>query len=158
VSGLITAAPNHALAKYLTTHTNKKVYRYMFDVRNPFPNSSFYNLPHHWVDVYFVFKTLQFRYPTQRLKDISTRHAQLWNGFAHGTAPWTEYKYSGDKQEVIMVADDREGWVERTVVEHERLLEWGWERSDALCKSWESQKGKEFRPLDIEPMKGKPKT
>jgi outer membrane protein assembly factor BamE (lipoprotein component of BamABCDE complex) len=109
------------LANYLTAHTNKKVYRYVFDVRNQFPGSPLYQQPHHWVDIYYVFKTLQFRYPTQRLKDISTRHAQLWVDFANGKTPWREYKYTGNGDEIIMVADEREGWLERTVAENERL-------------------------------------
>jgi len=108
--------------------------------------------------MYFLFKTLQFRYPTQRLKNISTRHAQLWNSFTNGNAPWSEYKYTDGKQEVIMVADEREEWVERKVADHERLAEWSWERCEALWKSWESQKGKDFKPMGIEPFKGMPKT
>lgn len=158
LSQLTVPAPFHELAKHLTTHTNKKIYRYVFDVRNPFPNSVFYQTAHHWVDIYFVFKTLQFRYPTRRLKDISTRHAQLWNAFTAGRAPWTEYKYTGDKKEVLMVADEREGWVERTVAEQERLEQWGWERCEALWKSWESKRGMDFKPMEIEPFKDKPKT
>jgi hypothetical protein len=145
------------LAKYLTTHTNKKVYRYVFDVRNPFPGSALYQQPHHWVDVYYVFKTLQFRYPNQRLKDISTRHAQLWIDFANGKAPWSEYKYTGNGNELIMVADERDGWVERTVAEDERLIETSWRRCEGLIASWEGQRGKCFVPLDIKPLKGKKK-
>ncbi|KAF7455374.1 PnbA Carboxylesterase type B [Pyrenophora tritici-repentis] len=87
-------APTHLLSQYLTTRTQKKVYRYVFDVRNPFPGSPLYQQPHHWVDVYFVFKTFQFRYPSQRFKQISTQHSQHWIGFANGRAPWSEYKYT----------------------------------------------------------------
>lgn len=57
-----------------------------------------------------------------------------------------------------MVADEREEWVERKVADHERLAEWSWERCEALWKSWESQKGKDFKPMGIEPFKGMPKT
>jgi hypothetical protein len=143
------------LAQYLTTHIKKKVYRYIFDIRNPFPGSPFYQRPHHWVDVYFVFKTFQFRYPTQRLKDISIKHAHLWTEFANGKKPWKEYKYTGKGDEVVMVADEREGWVERTVREHEGIVETSWRRCEALVRSWEGKKGVGFSPLEIEPLSGK---
>jgi hypothetical protein len=152
---LTISAPIHEWAKYLTTHTNKKVYRYVFDVRNPFPGSSLYQLAHHWVDKYYVFKTLQFRYPTNRLKEISTKHAQLWIDFANGKTPWTEYKYTGHGDEVIMVADEREGWVERTVAEHENITEIIWRTCEVLIKSWNNKKGTHFLPLEIEPIVGK---
>jgi hypothetical protein len=139
----------------LSTHTNKKVYRYIFDVRNPFPSQPLYQQPHHWVDKYFVFKTLQFRFPTQKLKDISTKHAQRWIDFANGKKPWRQYTYSGDGEEVIMVADEREGWVERTVAENEKITELSWKRCELLVESWKDFKGKVFSPLDIEPLKGK---
>jgi hypothetical protein len=148
-------APTHHLAKHLTTHTNKKVYRYVFDVRNPFPASPFYQQAHHWVDKYFVFMTLKFRYPFQRLKDIATRHAQLWIDFTNGKKPWTDYKYTGNGDEVIMVADDRQGWIERTVAEHERIMETSWKRCDALVESWQNKKDGSFRPLDIAFLKDK---
>jgi hypothetical protein len=131
-------APTHALAKHLTTHTSKKVYRYLFDMRNPFPGHGLYNLPHHWVDVYYVFKTFQFRYPRQKLKDISTRHAQLWLDFANGKAggPWSGYNYGAGDDAVIIVADEREGWVERTVAQDEDLRELGWKRCEQLWNAW----------------------
>jgi carboxylesterase type B len=150
---LIVIAPTHQLAQYLTQKTNKKVYRYVFDVRNPFPSGPFWQRAHHWVDVYFVFKTFQFRYPTQRLKEISTNHARTWVGFANGNTPWKEYKYTGKGDEVLMVADERDGWVERTVGEHERLVENSWRRCEALVESWDTMRGKEFSPFFIEPMK-----
>jgi hypothetical protein len=152
---LITIASTHLLANHLTTHTNKKVYRYVFDVRNPFPTSPFYQQSHHWVDIYFVFMTFKFRYPSQRLKDISTRHAQLWIDFANGKKPWTEYKYSGSGEEVIMVADEREVWIERTIAEHEGITETSWKRCDALIESWKDMKNGSFRPLNIGFLKDK---
>lgn len=57
-----------------------------------------------------------------------------------------------------MVADEREEWVERKVADHECLAEWSWERCEALWKSWELQKGKDFKPMAIEPFKCMPKT
>jgi hypothetical protein len=107
------------------------------------------------VDKYFVFKTLQFRYPSQKLKDISTKHAQLWIDFANGKTPWTQYKYNGDGEEVIMVADERDGWVERTVAEDEKITELSWKRCETLVESWKDNRGKVFSPLEIEPLQGK---
>jgi hypothetical protein len=152
---LTKSAPHHHWAKYLSTQTNKKVYRYIFDVRNPFPGSPFYQQAHHWVDKYFLFKTLQFRYPTQNLKDISTRHAQLWIDFANGKAPWQEYHYTGSGDEMIMVADERDGWVERTVADHEKITETSWKTCEALIASWQDHKGRAFSPVDIEPLGGR---
>ncbi|KAF2660803.1 alpha/beta-hydrolase [Lophiostoma macrostomum CBS 122681] len=139
-------APTHALAKYLTTHTTKKVYRYTFDIRNPFPGHGLYNLPHHWVDVYFIFKTFQFRYPRQKLKDISTQHAQLWLDFANGKAggPWSEYRYGDGADAVIIVADEREGWVERTVAQDEELRELGLKRVEQLWDAWLPSVGQKY--------------
>lgn len=155
IGDVIFDAPTHIFARSLSTQTNKKVYRYIFDVRNPFPNHAFYQQAHHWVDVYFVFQTHQFRYPSKTLKHISTKHAQLWLDFANAKAPWTEYKYTGKGDEVIMVADDRDGWVQRSVAENERIMEWSWKRCEMLWKSWENQIGKPFLPLKIGPLEGK---
>ncbi|KAF3052390.1 hypothetical protein E8E11_011442 [Didymella keratinophila] len=115
VGDAIFDAPTHSLASHLSSNTNKNLYRYIFNTRNPFPNNSLYGQPHHWVDVYFVFKAHQFRFPSERLKSISTRHARLWIDFANGKKPWKEYKYDDGREAVIMLADEREGWVERTV-------------------------------------------
>jgi hypothetical protein len=117
-----------------------------------------YQQAHHWADIYYVFKTFQFRYPTQRLKDISTQHAQLWIDFANGKAPWKEYKYTGRGDEVIMVADERDGWIERTVAEDEKITEKTWKSCEALVESWKSKKGTQFAPMDIEPFQGKTMT
>lgn len=155
IGDIIFDAPVHALSQYLTTHTTKKVYRYIFDVRNPFPGHNLYQIAHHWVDVYFVFKTFRFRYPTQRLKDVSTRFAQLWVDFANGKAPWAEYKYTGNGEDIIMVADERDGWTERTVAEDEKLTELNWKRCEQLWEAWKDQRGKWFLPLKIEPLKNK---
>lgn len=145
----------HDLARHLTTKTTKKVFRYIFDTRNPFPNHSLYQQAHHWVDVYFVFKTFQFRFPSQRLKDISTRHAQLWVDFANGKQPWPEYKYSGKGEEIVSVADERQGWVHRTVAEDEKIRETSWRRCEALSEAWKTKQGTSFLPLQIEPLQGK---
>jgi hypothetical protein len=58
-----------------------------------------------------------------------------------------------------MVADEREGWVERTVDYHEKMVDWGWKRCEALWESWKAQEGRtDFKPMEIEPLKGKPMT
>ena len=154
IGDVIFDVPNHMLAQYLTTHTSKRVYRYIFDVRNPFPNNPFYQQPHHWVDIYFVFKTFQFRFPSPRLKDISTRHTRLWIDIANGKAPWTEYKYTGQGDEIIVVADERDGWVSRSVERVERDLEWGWGRCEDLVESWKMMRGRQFNPLSLETLEG----
>ena len=105
--------------------------------------------------MYFVFKTFQFRYPSQRLKDISTRHAQLWIDFANGKEPWPAYKYSGKGDETVIVADERQGWVQRTVAEDEKIMETTWRRCEALLESWEKKQGTPFLPLQIEPLRGR---
>lgn len=164
VGDAIFDAPAHMLAAHLSSRSAsgaqpaKNVYRYIFDVRNPFPNNALYQQPHHWVDVYFVFKAHQFRFPSQRLKNISTRHAQLWIDFTNGKAPWTEYKYSGKGEEVVMVADERDGWVERSVKQVENDLEWGWKRCEELVRSWKEMKGAAWGPLDLECLSGAKKT
>ncbi|KAH7398951.1 Alpha/Beta hydrolase protein [Phaeosphaeria sp. MPI-PUGE-AT-0046c] len=155
IGDVIFEAPLHAWSKHLSTHTSKKLYSYVFDVRNPFPSHPLYQLPHHWVDKYFVFKTLQFRYPSQRLKDISTKHAQFWIDVANGKVPWSEYRYSGNGDEVIMVADEREGWVERTLEKHEEIMETTSKRCDMLLESWKGMQGRTFTPLEIDAFKGK---
>ncbi|RMZ69657.1 Carboxylesterase type B [Pyrenophora seminiperda CCB06] len=149
IGDVVFDAPTHLLSQYLTTHTHKKVYRYVFDVRNPFPGSLLYQQPHHWVDVYFVFKTFQFRYPYQRLKNISTQHSQHWISFANGRRPWSEYKYTGKGDEVVAVADDQEGWLERKVKDHEKAMETSWTRCETLVESWESKRGKAFSPFSL---------
>ena len=70
--------------------------------------------------------------------------------FANGKAPWGRYEYTGQGDEVVMVADEREGWVERRVDRVERDLEWGWGRSEALVESWGEMEGRGWSPLDLE--------
>jgi hypothetical protein len=68
--------------------------------------------------------------------------------------PWREYKYTGNGDEIILVADERAGWLERTVVENENIMEATWKRCEGLVDSWNDQRGKAFSPMDIEPLKG----
>jgi carboxylesterase type B len=152
VGDVIFEGSTHAFSEYLAKHSSKKVYRYVFDVRNPFPGHPAYQTPHHWVDKYFVFKVHQFRYPSQRLKDISTKHAQLWIDFTNGKEPWSPYTDTGDDQKIIMVADERDGWVERNVKADEEISELSNKRVEELWDSWSDQKGKRFLAMKIEPL------
>ncbi|KAF2183828.1 alpha/beta-hydrolase [Zopfia rhizophila CBS 207.26] len=149
IGDVIFDAPTHALAQHLL-RTNKKTYRYIFDVRNPFPGQPFYQHAHHWVDIYYLFKTFQFRYSSQRLKDISTRHAQLWITFANEKAPWTENK---GRNEVVIVADEKEGWVQRTREQDQEIGGRNWDRCEGC---WEAYAGNPYvRPLKIRPLVGR---
>jgi hypothetical protein len=97
--------------------------------------------------VYFVFRALQFRYPYQYLKDVSDKHAELWIAFANGEAPWSA---AGDRDGgVVMVADEREGWVEKTLPEYERMSRVKWSRLDELWEAWGEKKGEQWMPLDM---------
>jgi hypothetical protein len=125
------------------------VYRYVFDVRNPFPNAPMYQQAHHWVDVYFVFRAMQFRFPYQYLKDLSDKHAQLWIEFANGKAPWKEYSSKKQGEAIVMVADERDGWVERTEKEHAKISGVEFERLDTLWETWGEKKGETWKPLDM---------
>jgi hypothetical protein len=124
------------------------LYRYIFEVRNPFPNAPFYQQSHHWVDVYFVFRTMQFRFPHQYLKDLSDKHAELWINFASGKQPWSPY---GDG--VVMVADEREGWVEKSLEEYQRMSGTEFGRLDKLWEVWQEKRGELWLPLDMVALK-----
>jgi hypothetical protein len=54
-----------------------------------------------------------------------------------------------------MVADERDGWLERTVAENEKITELSWNRCEALVESWTSYQGMDFSPLEIDALKGK---
>ncbi|KAF2826387.1 alpha/beta-hydrolase [Ophiobolus disseminans] len=145
---LVFDAPIHVFAKHITAHTSKRIYRYVFDIRNPFPNAPFYQQAHHWADVYFLFRAMQFRFPHQWLKDVSDRHAELWINFACGEKPWSEYKHG-----VVMVADEREGWVEKTMEEYETMSRVKWDRLDSLWQAWSEKKGAKWVPFDMAALK-----
>ena len=83
---------------------------------------------------------------------ISDQHASYWIDFGNGNAPWTEYKHSGNGKEIIAVAELRDGWVERTVAEDERVTELSWKRVEKLYDAWSAAKGSQFRPLSIDPL------
>lgn len=166
---IIFDAPIHALcAQFARPHAEhaqaqapptKKLYRYLFDVGNPFLTSPLYRVPHHWVDVYFLFGTLGFRFPTQKLRALSAQHGRMWVGFAHGEAPWGECiahgRETGDRGEsglegsVIMVADEVEGWVERSLRDDEVRNERDWERLGRLWAAWGEKRGEPWAPLRL---------
>lgn len=54
-----------------------------------------------------------------------------------------------------MVADERDGWVERTVREQEGIMELTAERCGLLLESWKGMEGRTFAPLGIEALEGK---
>lgn len=54
-----------------------------------------------------------------------------------------------------MVADEREGWIERSAAEYERIMELSWKRIEDVAETWEKEKGRTFNPMLIGPMKGK---
>jgi hypothetical protein len=68
-------APVHTPCNYLATHTNNKVYKFIFDAGNQFIGAPFYGVPHHSLNVYFLFRTLQLRFHTQKFKDMSDAHS-----------------------------------------------------------------------------------
>jgi hypothetical protein len=94
---------------------------------------------------------MQFRFPYQYLKNISDKHAALWISFANGNEPWSEF--STREERVIMVADEREGWVEKTLPEYERMSGIEWARLDELWDAWQEKKGQSWLPLDITTLK-----
>lgn len=54
-----------------------------------------------------------------------------------------------------MVADERDGWVERSVGDNEKILEYSWRRCEDLWESWKNEKGKPLLPMKIAPLEGK---
>jgi hypothetical protein len=149
----------HAFSNLVASHPEKRLYRYIFDLRNPFPNAPFYQQAHHWVDVYFLFRTLQFRYPRHYLKDMSDQHAAMWIRFANGKAPWKAFKeyddIKGGDDSIIMVADEKDGWVEMPLHRYERMSKSHEEytytpRLNLLWQTWHEEKaGKSWLPLDM---------
>ncbi|KAF3210259.1 hypothetical protein TWF191_011219 [Orbilia oligospora] len=116
----------------------QKVFRYQFNLPNPWPGSPFsYVSGHHFVEMFYQFMTFRERYPTHRNKFYqrqSEEMARLWIAFANGKDPWEEYKeQTGYK---IQICDDVNGWHLRTRdedVERSRDEQWGERR----YKQWE---------------------
>ena len=110
---------NHQLA--IVASAKKPVYRYWFDVGNPFPGSIRYQVAHHAVDMYYAFQTLQFRFPSQRDVGIATQFARYLIGFANGKEPWKRFEVSGDQE--VHIANWERGWITRTRDEDEKIKE-----------------------------------
>ena len=90
-------------------------------MRNPFPGSPQYQVAHHWVDTYYMFQTMKFRFPTERDSDVSTDFARKFITFANGKAPWPRFEVNGGQR--LQVANWYEGWVSRTRAQDEKAVE-----------------------------------
>ncbi|KAG4428509.1 hypothetical protein IFR05_016006 [Cadophora sp. M221] len=112
--------------------SHKTIYRYSLELRNPFPGSIFYGVAgHHFIELLFQFQTLKERYPTDRLRAISTEFSQRLIKFAVGEAPWSSYEA---EEQRIAVVSSRDGWQVYTREEDVRqalLCEDGGRRYDA---------------------------
>jgi carboxylesterase type B len=134
--------PTHKLANSLATQkgpNRKKVYRYHLTVRNPFPGSSYYQIPgHHFVDMLFLFGTLKFRYPLQNQRDLSDEFGKRWLNFGNGLEPWEEYKLDGTEDEgKIMIIGGSEGWSLKSRKQDERESKVV-EEGERRYKGWEA--------------------
>lgn len=118
----------------------KKVYRYNVTLRNPFPGTPFYQVPgHHFVEVLFLFGTFRFRYPTQKLVDISTEFMRRWIAFGVGEAPWDEYELNTAQEEdaeKIMIISSSVGFEQRTRKEDEEKSKLS-DEGERRYKQWE---------------------
>ncbi|MCJ1386196.1 hypothetical protein MMC17_009322 [Xylographa soralifera] len=134
--------PTHSLANALSRSTSgkkRKVYRYNFGLPNPFPGSVYsYVVGHHFIDVLYLFMTLDLRYPTHRDRFYSrqaTEMARKWIRFGNGLPPWPQ-EYDA-REGNIAVCDDLRGWQVRTRKEDEEITKtdpWGPRR----YKGWET--------------------
>ncbi|KAH8813305.1 Alpha/Beta hydrolase protein [Xylogone sp. PMI_703] len=118
----------------------RKVYRYNLALRNPFPGSTYYQVPgHHFVDILFLFGTFRFRYPTQKLIDISTEFMRRWLKFGAGEQPWDEYivgDSNNPEDEKIMIINSSVGFELRTRKEDEEKSKES-EEGERRYKQWE---------------------
>lgn len=92
---------------------------------------------------------MQFRYPYQYLKDISDKHAALWIDFASGGKPWKQF----DDEGVIIVADEREGWVEKSLSQYEKMSGVAFGRLDELWDAWKEKQGEAWSPVNLAALK-----
>jgi hypothetical protein len=136
----------------VSLNTNKRIYRYVFSVRNPFPGAPFYQLAHHWVDVYFLFRTMQFRFAFPWLRDVSDEHARMFISFANGMEPWAANNAVNTTADggTVMVASDDGGWVEKLEKDIERVQGRSVGVLDKLWSLWKEKKGEHFLPLDLQ--------
>jgi hypothetical protein len=52
-----------------------------------------------------------------------------------------------------MVADEREGWAQKTIEQYEEMSGVGSARLDKLWEAWQEKKGEMRLPLDVETLK-----
>jgi carboxylesterase type B len=135
---LMFSAPCHELGRRLANQSEgrkRNVYRYSFCLSNPFPGSICNFAPgHHFVEILFLFLTLQERYPTHRdgwAARQARGTARRWIAFANGRAPWDPCftdGSTGEDEARIAICDDLSGWSVRTIKEDEELSKkdpWG---------------------------------
>ncbi|KAI7972800.1 hypothetical protein EIK77_003946 [Talaromyces pinophilus] len=129
---LMFSAPYHGLWRHLassqTSNKKRNIYRYSFCLSNPFPGSIFnFVVGHHFVEILYLFLTLQDRYPTHR-NGWATRQAQdtarRWITFANGHAPWDpsatiDANTTLESDSKIAICDDISGWTVRTLRQDE---------------------------------------
>jgi hypothetical protein len=48
-----------------------------------------------------------------------------------------------------MVADERQGWVEKTMPEYEKMSGLEYARLDSLWEAWQEKTGESWLPLDM---------
>lgn len=142
VGDIVFSQPAHKLINHLasipaTSPLKKKLYRYTMTMRNPFPGSNLHQIPgHHFIDLFFLFQTLQERYPSQKLRDLSQEFGKAWLRFGVGKEPWEEFK-KGEGEENIMVFNGVDGCSLRSRVEDERLSAVA-EEGERRYKGWEA--------------------
>jgi hypothetical protein len=76
----------------------------------------------------------------------------MFVSFANGAEPWTANR-CGDVAAgggVIMVADESDGWVEKSERDIERVQGRGVDVLDKLWDLWQEKKGKHFLPLNFQ--------
>ncbi|MCJ1296497.1 hypothetical protein MMC34_008063 [Xylographa carneopallida] len=139
---LLFSEPTHSLANALSDSASgekRKVYRYTFGLPNPFPGSMYsYVVGHHFIDVLYLFMTLDLRYPPHRdnfYARQATDMARKWIRFGNGLPPWPN-EYDA-REGNIAVCDDLRGWQIRTRQEDEKTTKsdpWGPRR----YKGWEA--------------------
>ena len=89
----------------------KKVYYYHWDYPNPWPVPFFGGVPHHFIDVLFVFQTLKDVYPTPLASKIAVDSGKYWVTFAAKGKPegWKEFNNG-----YVAVVDPNEGWIQKS--------------------------------------------
>jgi hypothetical protein len=94
---------------------------------------------------------MQFRFAFPWLKNISDEHARMFVSFANGAEPWTANRCSDitEGRGIVMVADESNGWVEKSERDIERVQGRSVDVLDKLWDLWQEKKGKHFLPLNL---------